>query len=66
MDIILEHGPTKGLIISTSANSSNPKSTVWCPNPARADQLGSDPLGRGIPLLRDEGSVEYERRIIKD
>ena len=75
VDIILEHGPTKGLIISTSANSSNPKSTVWCPNAARADQLGSDPLGRGIPLVTDEGivllgspigSVEYERRMIKD
>ena len=49
--------------------------TVWHPQAARADIIGSDPLGRGIPLVEEEGivmlgspigSLDYERRMISE
>lgn len=67
VDILLEHGPARGLHLSTT------KSTVWCPIAARANNLGLDPLGRGIPLVEEEGitllgspvgSLDFERRVI--
>ena len=74
VDILLEHGPPRGLFLSTSATTNNnPKSSVWCPSAARAAHLGSDILDRGIPLVEDTGivllgspigSVEFERRVI--
>ena len=39
VDILLEHGPPRGLILLTSATTNNnPKSSVWCPSAARAAQ----------------------------
>ena len=44
VDIILRHGPEKGLILSSS------KSSVWCPDSDSVAQLNSlDPIDRGIP-----------------
>ena len=74
VDILQEHGPARGLILSTSATTNNnPKSSVWCPSAVRAVHLGADILDRGIPLVEDTGivilgspigSVEFERRVI--
>ena len=75
MDILLEHGPARGLYLSTSATTNNPKSSVWYPRAVRADHFSLDPLDRGIPLVREEGiillgspigSVEFERKVIRE
>ena len=74
VDIVLEYGPPRGLLLSTKASSSNPKSTIWCPSATRASQLGEDPLDMGIPLVREPGivllgspigSVQYERSALQ-
>ena len=57
VDILIEHGPARGLHLSTAATTNNPKSTVWFPKAAQADILGPDPLGRGIPQVEEEGIV---------
>ena len=74
VDVLQEHGPARGLILSTSATTNNnPKSSVWCPSAVRAVHLGADILDRGIPLVEDTGivilgspigSVKFERRVI--
>ena len=55
VDIILEHGPPRGLNLSTAATSSRPKSTVWCPY-ANVN-TDPDPLDRGIPSIQEDGIV---------
>ena len=57
MDIILRHGPARGLLLSTSAISQSPKSTVWYPSPTAALLSNLDPLDRGIPLIVEDGIV---------
>ena len=57
VDIILRHGPARGLLLSTSAISQNPKSTVWYPSPTAALLSNPDPLDRGIPLIVEDGIV---------
>ena len=73
VDILIEHGPARGLHLSTSNTTNNPKSTVWSPRAVRANSL--DPLGRGIPSVKDSGivllgspvgSAEFERRVIRE
>ena len=40
VDVLQEHGPARGLILSTSATTNNnPKSSVWCPSAVRAVNL---------------------------
>ena len=74
VDIILEHGPARGLFLSTAASSPKPKSTVWCPSATHSATLTPDPLDRGIPLIMEEGIVllgspigsrEFERTTIE-
>jgi len=74
VDIVLEHGPPRGLFLSTKASSNNPKSTIWCPSAATSGQLGEDPLDRGVPLIKEPGvvllgspigSVQYERSALQ-
>ena len=55
VDIILVHGPARGLILSTAATSSRPKSTVWCPHAIARQE--HDPLNRGIPSIQEDGIV---------
>ena len=57
VDIILRHGPARGLLLSTSAISQSPKSTVWYPSPTAALLSDLDPLDRGIPLIVEDGIV---------
>ena len=54
VDIILEDGPNRGLVLSTSYQTPNPKSLIWSYD---TTQLDDDPLQRGIPTLREEGTV---------
>ena len=74
VDIVLEHGPARGLNLSTAANSSRPKSTVWYPSATEEQLSNPDPLNRGIPLIKEEGIVllgspigsrEFERQAIQ-
>ena len=49
VDIILRHGPARGLILSTSAISQSPKSTGWNPS-VQWVQIGEQGSSwRGIP-----------------
>ena len=57
VDIILEHGPSRGLILSTAANCHRPKSTVWYPLATAVQLTNQDPLDRGIPLVNQDGIV---------
>ena len=57
VDILLEHGPARGLHLSTAATVSPPgraKSTIWLPN---SDNTQTDPLDRGIPRVEEEGII---------
>ena len=57
IDILLEHGPPRGLHLSTAltvAPPSKAKSTVWCPH---ATNNQPDPLERGIPRVEEEGII---------
>ena len=55
VDILLEEGPPKGLILSTAATVKAPllpKTTLW----SKLDVTGEeDPLGKGIPRVRGLG-----------
>ena len=52
VDIILRHGPERGLFLSSS------KSSVWCPDSDSVAQLNRlDPIGRDIPLITEEGII---------
>ena len=57
LDILVQEGPARGLILST-ANTvrapASPKSTIWCPN--LPDQVG-DPSQRGLKRVVGEGIV---------
>ena len=74
VDIILEHGPARGLFLSTATTSPRPKSTVWSPNTTSAAvPTNLDPLERGVPLVVEEGivllgspigSMEFEKQTI--
>ena len=57
VDIILEHGPSRGLILSTAVNCRRPKSTIWYPSATAAQFTNQDPLERGIPLVNEDGIV---------
>jgi hypothetical protein len=52
VDIVMEYGPARGLILSTAANSLRPKSSVWYPSANAAQLTNPDPLNRGIPLVK--------------
>ena len=74
VDIVMEYGPARGLILSTAANSLRPKSTVWYPSATVAQLSNPDPLNRGILLVKEEGIVllgspigsrDFERQIIQ-
>ena len=54
VNIIRQEGPTKGLFLSTSATSPQPKSTIWCPDLPSSDP---DPLGHGIPRIEEPGII---------
>jgi hypothetical protein len=54
VNIIRQEGPTKGLFLSTSATSPQPKSTIWCPHLPSSDP---DPLGHGIPRIEEPGII---------
>ena len=57
VQIILQEGPDKGLILSTRATTprgKDPKSTIWCP---LLDPTTQDPLGIGIRRIQDPGLV---------
>ena len=57
IDILLEHGPPRGLQLSTALTVTPPskaKSTVWCPN---STNNHPDPLERGIPRVEEEGII---------
>ena len=73
VDILLHHGPARGLILSTAANCPRPKSTIWYPCPTAAHLTNLDPLDRGIPLVIEDGivllgspigSIEFEKQAI--
>ena len=68
VDIILRHGPARGLILSTSAITQSPKSTVWYPPTTAALLSNPDPLDRGIPLIvllgSPIGSRVFEKQVI--
>ena len=48
VDILRREGPARGLHLSST------KSTVWCPR-AAGEAGEEDPLGRGIPRVKEEG-----------
>ena len=52
LEIIITEGSSRGLRLSTSFTDQNPKTTVW----ARTE-LGDDPLGLGVPQVKDAGFV---------
>ena len=57
VDILLEHGPVRGLHLSTAATVAPPgkaESTVWCP---QSENNQADPLERGIPRVEEEGII---------
>ena len=54
VDIIRQDGPLKGLFLSTTATSTRPKSTIWCPELANPDL---DPLDLGIPRIQEPGII---------
>ena len=57
MDILVDEGPARGLILSTAATvtaPAPPKTTIWSP----ADMGGEvDPLDRGITKVNEEGVI---------
>ena len=55
VDIILKEGPARGLHLSTSHTSTNPKSALWSPLLAATGGGNDDPLQRGVPLERGGG-----------
>ena len=55
VDIILREGPARGLHLSTSYTSTNPKSALWSPLLAANGGGNDDPLQRGVPLERGGG-----------
>ena len=66
-DIFSEDGPSRGLHLSAGVDG---KSTIWCPN---QDPQNRDPLGRGVPIVEDEGvkllgaplgSLAFEGRLL--
>ena len=57
VDILLNHGPARGLHLSTTVTVPPPgkaKSTVWSPHSASSV---ADPLERGIPSIEEEGII---------
>ena len=57
LDLVMRHGPPRGLILSTAANCTRPKSTVWYPSATAVRPTNPDPLNRGIPLVQEDGIV---------
>ena len=69
--LVQELVPLRGLHLSTAHSTTDPKSTVWSPSVAMEvsrvadqdqergaeDELGRDPLNRGIPLVMEPGIV---------
>ena len=56
-ELIFGHEPPRGLILSTAANCTRPKSTVWYPSATAVRPTNPDPLNRGIPLVQEDGIV---------
>ena len=58
VDILLEEGPARGLILSTAATvapGDRPKTTVWSPQADLIDE--ADPLNRGVEKVEEEGII---------
>ena len=59
VDILVEEGPARGLILSTAATvaaPASPKTTVWSPQNAAGEGQG-DPLDRGVLRVEEEGVI---------
>ena len=54
VNIIRQEGPLRGLFLSTTATTTRPKSTIWCPDLPSTDL---DPLGQGIPRIEEAGVI---------
>ena len=59
VDILMEEGPARGLILFTAATVAAPacpKTTVWSPQNAAGEGQG-DPLDRGVLTVEEEGVI---------
>ena len=58
VDILMEKGPRRGLILSTAATvaaGDRPKTTVWSPQASLTEE--ADPLNRGVEKVEEEGII---------
>ena len=55
VDVLVNEGPRRGLHLSTSLTSLEPKTDVWCP--LDLGDEGEDPLQRGVPRVRSLGVI---------
>lgn len=60
VDIVLEHGPARGLFLSTKASSSNPKSTIWCPSATQLHSLERTLWTGVFPLSKSQGLCSWD------